>query len=209
MNRTVNMMRRAVTAVSVLCILCATLIYPPVALADEPSTAIFAGGCFWCMEAPFDALPGVLNTTSGYTGGTVSNPSYLQVSGGGTGHVEAVQVTYDPARISYEQLLAVFWHNIDPVDERGQFCDKGSQYRSVIFYADARQAEIAAQSKQTVAAQLEQTIATDIRPAEVFYAAEDYHQDYYVTHPVRYKVYRFGCGRDQRLSQLWGTAGEH
>ena len=168
--------------------------------------ATFAGGCFWCMEKPFDELPGVIDTTSGYTGGTVENPSYSQVSSGGTGHVEAVQITYDPNQVSYETLLAVFWHNIDPVDGRGQFCDKGSQYRSVVFYQDAAQQQAAAASKQALeeSNQLSQAIATTIQPASTFYPAEDYHQNYYQTHPVRYQVYRFGCGRDQRLAQLWG-----
>lgn len=182
---------------------------PLAAVAAPPATATFAGGCFWCMEAPFDSIDGVLDTTSGYTGGDIPNPSYGQVSGGGTGHVEAVQVTYDPAQVSYEELLPVFWHNVDPVDQRGQFCDKGSQYRSAIFYSDAAEAEAAEQSKQGIAAQLNQAVTTDIRPAAPFYPAEDYHQDYYLTHPVRYKVYRFGCGRDQRLAQLWGDSADH
>ncbi|RZM78005.1 peptide-methionine (S)-S-oxide reductase MsrA [Leptolyngbya iicbica] len=173
----------------------------------ETATAIFAGGCFWCMEKPFDELPGVISTTSGYTGGTVANPSYMQVSGGGTGHVEAVKVAYDPAQISYDQLLEVFWHNVDPVDSRGQFCDKGSQYRSVIFYADEQQAAAAETSKQALAAtQFDQAIATEILAASTFYPAEDYHQNYYQTHPVRYKVYRYACGRDQRLEAIWGEA---
>lgn len=168
--------------------------------------ATFAGGCFWCMEKPFDELPGVVDTTSGYTGGTVENPSYYQVSAGNTGHVEAVQVTYDPSQVNYETLLEVFWHNVDPVDGKGQFCDKGSQYRSVIFYGDEAQQQAAGESKQALEAskKFSKTIATDIQPASKFYPAEDYHQNYYETHPVRYKVYRFGCGRDQRLAQLWG-----
>ena len=180
---------------------------PAYANTEMPlAKATFAGGCFWCMEKPFDELPGVIDTTSGYTGGTVENPSYSQVSSGGTGHVEAVQITYDPNQVSYETLLAVFWHNIDPVDGRGQFCDKGSQYRSVVFYQDAAQQQAAAVSKQALeeSDQLSQAIATTIQPASTFYPAEDYHQNYYQTHPVRYQVYRFGCGRDQRLAQLWG-----
>ncbi len=176
----------------------------------EGATAIFAGGCFWCMEAPFDALPGVLDTTSGYTGGTVENPSYAEVSNGGTGHVEAVQVTYDPQIITYEKLLETFWHNVDPLDNGGQFCDRGSQYRSVIFYVDEVQHQAAERSKADLEASgiLPGTIATDILPATEFYPAEAYHQNYYQTHPIRYKVYRFGCGRDQRLAQLWGKALE-
>ena len=169
------------------------------------TTATFAGGCFWCMEQPFDDLPGVVSTVSGYTGGTVENPTYNQVSSGNTGHVEAMQVTYDPAQVTYDTLLQTFWHNIDPLDNAGQFCDKGSQYRSAIFYASAEQQAIAQASKQTVADRLNQPVATDILPAATFYPAEDYHQNYYQTHPVRYKVYRFGCGRDQRLSEIWGA----
>ncbi len=182
------------------------------ALADpDLATATFAGGCFWCMEQPFDAMAGVVATTSGYTGGELENPSYGQVSAGGTGHLEAVQVQYDPAQVSYEALLAVFWHNIDPLDSRGQFCDKGSQYRAAIFYHDETQHRLATQSKAELeqSGQFDQPLAPEVRPAQPFYAAEDYHQNYYQTHPVRYKVYRFGCGRDQRLSQLWGDRASH
>ncbi|MEM6868666.1 MAG: peptide-methionine (S)-S-oxide reductase MsrA [Cyanobacteria bacterium P01_C01_bin.121] len=174
-------------------------------LATGSAKAIFAGGCFWCMEQPFDDLPGVTDTTSGYTGGTVENPTYTQVSGGNTGHLEAMQVSYDPSQISYDQLLDTFWHNIDPLDNQGQFCDKGSQYRSAVFYDSPEQAAIAQESKVAVAEKFEQPIATDILPSSTFYPAEDYHQNYYQTRPVRYKVYRFGCGRDQRLSDLWGA----
>ncbi|MGD1867582.1 MAG: peptide-methionine (S)-S-oxide reductase MsrA [Phormidesmis sp.] len=173
--------------------------------SQSSETAIFAGGCFWCMEHPFDELPGVTDTISGYTGGTAENPTYTQVSNGNTGHVEAMQVTYDPTQVSYETLLTTFWHNIDPLDNRGQFCDKGSQYRSAIFYDTPEQAAIATESKAALANNFERPVATDILPADTFYSAEDYHQNYYQTHPVRYKVYRFGCGRDQRLSELWGA----
>ncbi len=168
------------------------------------STATFAGGCFWCMEKPFDELPGVVSTISGYTGGQVENPTYTQVSNGNTGHVEAMQVTYDPDQVGYAILLDTFWHNIDPLDNRGQFCDKGSQYRSAIFYETAEQQQLAEAAKQSVADQLGDSVATDILPAATFYPAEDYHQNYYQTHPVRYRVYRFGCGRDQRLNEVWG-----
>ncbi|MEM9816275.1 MAG: peptide-methionine (S)-S-oxide reductase MsrA [Cyanobacteria bacterium P01_D01_bin.6] len=176
-----------------------------IALKDT-TTAIFAGGCFWCMEKPFDELPGVLDTTSGYTGGTVENPTYMQVSNGGTGHVEAVQVTYEPSQVSYDELLDVFWRNVDPVDNRGQFCDKGSQYRSAIFHQNEQQATAAEASKQLLqdAGKFKQKIATVILPASEFYPAEDYHQNYYKTHSVRYKVYRYACGRDQRLTEIWG-----
>lgn len=173
---------------------------------EEAATAIFAGGCFWCMEKPFDELPGVVETTSGYTGGTVENPSYEQVSRGGTGHVEAVRVTYDPGQVSYEKLLDVFWRNVDPLDEGGQFCDRGSQYRSAIFPTNEEQQAAAQASKSALAnsGQFEEDIETEIQPASEFYPAEDYHQNYYKTHSVRYKVYRYACGRDQRLEELWG-----
>ncbi len=175
---------------------------------EDLSTAVFAGGCFWCMEQPFDELPGVASTTSGYTGGTTEDPTYSEVSSGGTGHVEAVEVRYDPEQVSYEALLDTFWHNVDPLDNRGQFCDKGSQYRSAIFYETPEQAALAESSKEEIASELSeqsnQPVATDILPAATFYDAEDYHQDYYKTRPVRYKFYRNGCGRDQRLAQVWG-----
>lgn len=171
--------------------------------------ATFAGGCFWCMEPPFDKLDGVMSTTSGYTGGHVENPSYEQVSAGGTGHAEAVQIVYDPNKIRYEELLDVFWRNIDPTAPDRQFCDKGHQYRSAIFYQNESQRRAAMQSKK----QLEQTkpfdapIVTEITAATQFYPAEDYHQDYYKENPLRYKFYRYSCGRDQRLEELWGTEG--
>ncbi len=171
----------------------------------EIATAVFAGGCFWCMEQPFDEISGVVSTTSGYTGGTVENPSYEEVSAGSTGHVEAVAVRYDAAKVSYETLLATFWHNVDPLDNQGQFCDKGSQYRSAIFYEAPEQQTLAEAAKKEVAAKFEQPVATDILPAAPFYDAEDYHQNYYQTHPMRYKIYRFGCGRDQRLADVWGA----
>ena len=172
---------------------------------SELATATFAGGCFWCMEQPFDGLPGVTQTISGYTGGTVEDPTYYQVSNGDTGHVEAMQVTYDPAQVTYDTLLDTFWHNIDPLDDRGQFCDKGSQYRSAIFYASPEQQTLAEETKAAIADKFDQPVATDILPEATFYPAEDYHQNYYQTRPVRYKVYRYGCGRDQRLSELWGA----
>lgn len=174
---------------------------------DNLATATFAGGCFWCMEKPFDALEGVVSTISGYTGGTVENPSYEQVSAGGTGHVEAVQITYDPAQIDYDDLLSVFWQNVDPLDNRGQFCDKGNQYRAKIFVQTEQERQLAEESKQALASRFgNQPIATTIEPAQAFYAAEDYHQDYYLKHPVRYNFYRTACGRDKRLSEVWGTA---
>ncbi|HIK43898.1 MAG TPA: peptide-methionine (S)-S-oxide reductase MsrA [Leptolyngbyaceae cyanobacterium M65_K2018_010] len=177
--------------------------------ATNLATATFAGGCFWCMEKPFDQLAGVVATTSGYTGGSKANPTYAEVSAGGTGHVEAVQVRYDPAQVSYETLLEVFWKNVDPVDNRGQFCDKGSQYRAKIFVHDDPQRQLAIASKQQLARQprLKDTpIATEIEPAQVFYPAEEYHQDYYLKHPVRYHFYRTTCGRDRRLAEVWGAS---
>ena len=176
--------------------------------AGEPAVATFAGGCFWCMEPPFDKLGGVLSTTSGYTGGHVKKPSYKEVSAGGTGHTEAIQVRYDPEKISYGELLEVFWRNIDPTVANRQFCDGGSQYRSGIFVHDAAQREAAERSKAELEANkpLDGPIVTEIVNAETFYPAEDYHQDYYLKNPIRYKYYRYGCGRDKRLQELWGTA---
>jgi peptide-methionine (S)-S-oxide reductase len=181
--------------------------------ADTPSpakagteVAIFAGGCFWCMEHPFDELSGVVSVTSGYTGGQKKNPTYEEVSDGGTGHAEAVQIVYDPAKVSYEKLLNVFWHNIDPTVRDRQFCDVGNQYRSAIFYHNEEQHRLALQSK----AQLEkiktfrEPVVTEIVQAIEFYPAEEYHQHYYKKNPIRYKFYRTSCGRDRRLKELWG-----
>ena len=169
-------------------------------------TATFAGGCFWCMEPPYDTLPGVVSTTSGYTGGTVANPTYAQVTAGRTGHAEVVQVVFDPARVSYATLLDVFWRNIDPVTANQQFCDKGSQYRSAVFYHDESQGAAARASKAKLerSGRFDKPIVTEIVPAAPFYAAEDYHQDYYTKNPARYKFYRWSCGRDARLAELWG-----
>ena len=168
--------------------------------------ATFAGGCFWCMEPPFDKLDGVHSTISGYTGGQVVNPTYKQVSAGRTGHTEAVQITYDPAKVTYQELLDVFWVNIDPEAEDRQFCDRGSQYRSGIFFHDDAQREAAEASKAAIAASGKvQRVVTEITPIDAFYPAEDYHQDYYKKNPIRYKYYRSGCGRDRRLEELWGS----
>jgi peptide-methionine (S)-S-oxide reductase len=175
--------------------------------AGEPqrrAIATFAGGCFWCVEADFDKVDGVISTTSGYTGGHTANPSYEQVSHGGTGHAEAVEIVYDPAKVSYKKLLDVFWHNIDPLAKDRQFCDHGDQYRSAIFYHDEEQRALAEASKAAVEKRFEQPVATQIVSAGPFYKAEEYHQDYYMKNPVRYKFYRFNCGRDARLEQLWG-----
>jgi peptide-methionine (S)-S-oxide reductase len=170
------------------------------------ATATFAAGCFWCVEQAFDSVPGVLSTTSGYTGGRTPNPTYEQVSTGTTGHTEAVEVTYDPAKVSYETLLQTFWHNVDPLDGAGQFCDRGQQYRRAIFYHSEGQREQAEASKREVAGQLGKPIAATIAPAGPFYAAETYHQDYYTKNPVRYKFYKWSCGRAQRLDEIWGEA---
>lgn len=175
----------------------------PISPPDAPSTATFAGGCFWCMESPFDKLPGVQESLSGYTGGQVVNPSYKQVSSGTTGHRESVQIAYDPNQVSYEQLLDTFWHNVDPFDAGGQFCDRGEQYRAAIFYADEVQKTKAEASKRKLEVDLGQPIATDILPAAPFYSAEDYHQNFYKTNSAKYRFYRYMCGRDRRLEQVW------
>lgn len=174
------------------------------AAAAEQRSAIFAGGCFWCVEEAFDKVPGVVATTSGYTGGHLDNPSYEQVSAGGTGHFESVKVDYDPAKVSYAELLETLWHNIDPFDARGQFCDKGSQYLSAIFVGNAEEKMLAEESKERVAAQFNKPVQTKILPVATFYPAEGYHQNFHVTNASRYKFYKFGCGRAQRLKQIWG-----
>jgi peptide-methionine (S)-S-oxide reductase len=171
---------------------------------QRSAIATFAGGCFWCVEADFDKVDGVISTTSGYTGGHIANPSYEQVSHGGTGHAEAVEIVYDPAKVSYKKLLDVFWHNIDPLAKDRQFCDHGDQYRSAIFYHDEEQRALAEASKAAVEKRFEQPVATQIVAAGAFYKAEEYHQDYYKKNPIRYKFYRFNCGRDARLEELWG-----
>jgi peptide-methionine (S)-S-oxide reductase len=183
---------------------------PPPANGTDSAKATFAGGCFWCMEPPFDKLPGVISTTSGYTGGQKKNPTYHEVSAGSTGHAEVVQIVYDPKRVSYAKLLEVFWYNVDPTQVDGQFCDHGSQYRTAIFYHDEEQKKLAEAAKARLQQQkpFQGDIVTEIVPAEEFYAAEDYHQDYATKNPIRYKFYRTSCGRDQRLKQLWGKAPE-
>jgi peptide-methionine (S)-S-oxide reductase len=179
--------------------------------ATNPEKATFAGGCFWCMEHPFDEIPGVVSVTSGYTGGQKKNPTYEEVSAGRTGHAEAIQVVYDPAKVTYEKLLTVFWHNIDPTTKDKQFCDTGNQYRSGIFYHTEAQHKLALQSK----AQLEKVktfkepVVTEIVQATEFYPAEDYHQRYYKKHSFQYNFYRYRCGRDSRLKELWGAAAGH
>lgn len=168
------------------------------------AVATFAGGCFWCTEADFDKVLGVLSTTSGYTGGKIANPTYEQVSAGGTGHAEAVEVVYDPGKVSYDELLSFYWRHVDPTVKNRQFCDIGDQYRTAIFVHDDEQRRLADASKKKIEAQLKQPIYTEIVSAGPFYKAEDYHQDFYQKNPVKYKFYRWNCGRDQRLEQLWG-----
>lgn len=173
---------------------------PPAGL----QTATFAGGCFWCMVHPFEVIDGVISTISGYTGGSVANPTYEQVSAGGTGHRESVEVLFDPKKVSYETLLDIYWRNIDPFDDKGQFCDKGNQYRSAIFVANDEQKALAEASKRKLEERFGRAVATDILPAGPFYRAEEYHQDYYKKNPLHYRFYRFSCGRDARLKQVWG-----
>jgi methionine-S-sulfoxide reductase len=172
--------------------------------------ATFAGGCFWCMEPPFDKLDGVISTTSGYTGGTEKNPTYKEVSAGKTGHTESVQIVYDPARISYRELLDVFWRQIDPTTPDRQFVDQGSQYRSAIFYHNDEQKRLAEETKKEMAesGRFDGPIVTEINRAGEFWPAEEYHQDYYMKNPKRYKFYRFGSGRDRYLDKVWGK-GNH
>ncbi|MBU6155902.1 MAG: peptide-methionine (S)-S-oxide reductase MsrA [Alphaproteobacteria bacterium] len=179
------------------------------AVADPKGSqvVIFAGGCFWCVEADFDKVPGVLSTTSGYIGGRVANPTYSQVSSGSTGHTEAVRIVYDPTKVTFERLLFIFWRTIDPVTKDAQFCDYGTQYRTGIFATgDAQlQAALASRAALDKSGRLKRPIVTEILPAGPFYPAEDYHQDYYKKEPLRYNLYRFNCGRDARLDALWGA----
>ena len=169
-------------------------------------TATFAGGCFWCMEPPYDKIEGVASTTSGFAGGEKVDPSYQEVAMGSTSHTETVKVIYDSTKVSYERLLRVYWHNVDPFDGSGQFCDRGSQYRPAIFTHTARQQRLAEQSKETVAARFDQEIAVEIHSLDAFYPAKTYHQDYYKKNPQDYESYRTGCGRDARLREIWGDA---
>lgn len=179
-----------------------TLQPPP---ADGLQRALFAGGCFWCMVHPFDSMDGVKSVVSGYTGGAIANPTYEQVSAGGSGHIEAVEVVFDPAKVGYQKLLDIFWRNVDPFDGTGQFCDRGNQYRPAVFVVDEQQKALAEASKREVEKRFNRSIATEILPAGPFYRAEDYHQDYYKKNAIRYKYYRYSCGRDARLEKVWGA----
>lgn len=176
------------------------------AVPQRTDTATFAGGCFWCMEPPFDTLPGVHAVTSGYVGGHVANPTYEQVTTGRTGHAEVVQIVFDPTRVSYARLLDIFWHNVDPLTANAQFCDQGSQYRSAIFHHGEEQRALAVASRDQLQPRFTRPIVTQIVPVTVFYRAEEYHQGYHRKNPARYKLYRWNCGRDRRLRELWGDA---
>ena len=173
---------------------------------DELATATFAGGCFWCVESDFDAVPGVVETISGYTGGTADSPTYRQVTAGGTGHREAVQIRYDPKQVSYERLLHIFWRSVDPTDGGGQFCDRGESYQTAIFVGNEEERRLAEASRDMLERSmvLDAPVVTPVETAGEFYPAEDYHQDYYTKNPVRYRFYRFSCGRDSRVQQVWG-----
>ncbi|MDB5597295.1 MAG: methionine-S-sulfoxide reductase [Hyphomicrobiales bacterium] len=204
-------MKRILMGIFSLALIMAMPLMPaPAAAQAGQATAIFAGGCFWCLESDMDKVKGVLSTTSGYTGGGAANPTYEQVSAGKTGHAEAVKVVYDPGVVSYKELLYVFWRNIDPLTANAQFCDHGTQYRAAIFYGNDEEKRAAEASKAELAGRFPQPIVTQIVPASTFYPAEDYHQDYYKKNPVKYKFYRTTCGRDRRLQEVWGKeAGAH
>ena len=193
-----------------LSILWITGLLSPAGAAENPNLAkaVFAGGCFWCMEETFEKIPGVTSVTSGYMGGRVEHPSYEQVSAGGTGHAEAVEVQYDPQKVGYAKLLDAFWHNVDPVTANAQFCDHGSQYRAVIFYQTEEEKRLAEESKRALeqSKRFSNSIVTEVVKAAPFYPAEDYHQDYYKKNPIRYKFYKYSCGRAQRLEELWGPS---
>lgn len=171
---------------------------------NSASSAIFAAGCFWCIEKDFERHRGIYAVYSGYTGGAVVDPTYKQVSAGKTGHREVVQVWYDPAQLSYADLIEIFWRNVDPFNDRGQFCDKGFQYTSAIYFNTPEEADIALASKAALVERFDRPIITSVEPSKAFYMAEDYHQNYYLKSPLRYRGYRYSCGRDQRLNDIWG-----
>jgi peptide-methionine (S)-S-oxide reductase len=181
---------------------------PSVAESGEPAKAYFAGGCFWCMEEVFEKVDGVVAAVSGYMGGTVQDPSYEDVSSGRTGHAESVEVLYDPSKVTYNQLLEAFWRNVDPITPNAQFCDHGTQYRAAIFYQNDQEKRFAEESKQAIeqSKRFSQPIVTQIVMASRFYVAEEYHQDFYKKNPIRYKFYKYNCGRAQRLDELWGKS---
>ncbi len=188
----------------ILTVAAAFLLCAHTASAQKLEKAIFAGGCFWCVESDFDKVPGVVSTTSGYTGGRTKNPTYKQVTYGDTGHYEAVEITYDPAKVSYEALLTAFWHSVDPTDDGGQFCDRGDSYKTAIFALNEKQRKAAEASKKAAQKSLDKPIVTPILTAATFYPAEYYHQNYYQNNSIRYRYYRYSCGRDRTLRNLWG-----
>ena len=204
-------MKKTLSRLAILCLPLIPLLSAQQAasdVAEGQAVATFAGGCFWCMEPPFDKLDGVISTTSGYSGGHQDNPTYKQVSAGQTGHTEVIQVVYDPDKVTYQQLLETFWVNIDPLTASAQFCDRGSQYRSGIFYHGPEQKKLAEASAKAIQAMFDKPVVTEITEFSKFYPAEDYHQDYYTKNPVRYNYYRWGCGRDKRLEELWGPPAD-
>lgn len=190
----------------IVCMILANVTLADTTAATPSAKAYFAGGCFWCMEEAFEKVEGVVSVVSGYMGGTVANPSYEEVSAGRTGHAESVEITYDPTKVTYQKLLDAFWHNVDPLTPNAQFCDHGSQYRSAIFYSTEDEKRLAEESKSAIeqAKKFPAPIVTQLVPAATFYPAEDYHQDYYKKNPLRYKYYKYGCGRASRLEALWG-----
>ena len=200
-----------VTIMAVGLVTCTILTgWPTNRVQSAPATAkaYFAGGCFWCMEEAFEKVDGVVAAVSGYMGGTVANPTYEDVSAGRTGHAESVEVTYDPTKVNYQKLLDAFWHNVDPLTPNAQFCDHGTQYRAVVFYSGHEEKRLAEESKAAIeqAKKFPAPIVTQLVPASTFYQAEDHHQDYYKKNPLRYKYYKYGCGRAQRLEALWGKS---
>lgn len=197
-------MRKTIALIALLTAACSSGQAPAQSAAGQRATAVFAGGCFWCSEADFDKIPGVIATTSGYTGGRVASPTYKQVSAGGTGHIEAVQVVYDPARVSYAELVRRFLPTIDVTDGGGQFCDRGESYRPALFVANGQERQSAAAALRQIDPRIAKPLAVAVLPAARFWPAESYHQDYYKKNPVRYKYYRWNCGRDRRLKELWG-----
>lgn len=191
---------------TILTLAASLILFAHAASAQKLEKAIFAGGCFWCVESDFDKVPGVVSTTSGYTGGRTKNPTYKQVTYGDTGHYEAVEITYDPAKVSYEALLNVFWHSVDPTDDGGQFCDRGDSYKTAVFALNEKQRAAAEASKKAAQKTLGKTIVTPILDAATFYPAEYYHQNYYQNNSIRYRYYRFSCGRDRKIKNIWGES---
>lgn len=191
-----------------LVVVFSNVLLQPVVESGEPAKAYFAGGCFWCMEEAFEKVDGVIAAVSGYMGGTVQNPSYEEVSSGRTGHAESIEVLYDPSKVTYNQLLEAFWRNVDPITPTAQFCDHGTQYRASIFYQNDQEKRFAEESKQAIeqSKRFTQPIVTQIVMASQFYTAEEYHQDFYKKNPIRYKFYKYNCGRAQRLDELWGKS---